>query len=75
MDDGEPTGTAITGATSATYTPPTLATVAMAALSVKATYEDRGSRGQKRTAAVETENTVRENPIDEPTDVDETGET
>ena len=68
-NDGEPTGTAITGATSitgatTTYTP---GTGDNSALSVKATYEDRGSRGQKRTAAVETENTVRENPITDAT--------
>ena len=68
-NDGEPTGTAITGVPSTTgvtttYTP---GTGDNGALSVKATYEDRGSRGQKRTAAVETENTVRGNPITEDT--------
>ena len=57
--DGEPTGTAITGATSASYTP----TTETGDLSVKATYEDRGSRGQERTATATTENDARTNPV------------
>ncbi len=59
-------GSEITGATKATYTPPDAET---GILSVKATYEDRGSRGQARTAMANTANAVRPDPI-----ADDTGE-
>ena len=50
------TGTPISGATKATYTPPD---TELGSLTVKATYADRGSRGQQRTAMATTANTVR----------------
>ena len=53
-------GSEIDGATSDTFTPPDTSTNT---LSVKATYEDRGSRGRERTAMVDTDNAVRTNPV------------
>ena len=70
LTDGEPTGTAIDGATKATFTPPESGDGNTGQLSVKATYEDRGSTGQERTATAETDTTgVRTDPI-----TDDTGE-
>ena len=71
-------GTPIDGATSATFTPPTTGAGSSDELTVLATYEDRGSRGQERMAMTTTANAVRDNPVavDDPdtTDVDESGE-
>ena len=71
------TGTSIAGATSKAFTPPTSGDGSTGQLTVQATYADRGSRGQQRTAMTTTTNTVRLNPVaaDEPstTDVDESG--
>ena len=57
IGSNEATGT---GATTDTYTPNTDDT---SALSVTATYEDRGSLGQERTATGATANDVRTNPV------------
>ncbi len=56
---GAADGSEIAGATKATFTP----TDQTGTLSVKATYEDRGSTGQERTAMADTANAVRTNPI------------
>ena len=56
---GANTGSEIAGATSDTFTP----TDQTSTLSVKATYEDRGSLGQERTAMADTVNDVRTDPI------------
>ena len=53
------TGTEIDGATSATFTP----TDQSGQLSVRATYQDRGSQGQQRTAEEATDKPLRTDPI------------
>ena len=64
---GASVGDEISGATSATFTPPDTGDGSSGTLSVKATYEDRGSLGQERTAMMDTANTVRTNPITDAT--------